>query len=68
MHRATFGPEHPNTALSLNNMATVYLAKGDIVKAHELLAKAVAIARATLGPDHPHTRQFSQNLALARVS
>ena len=57
------GPDHPDTANSLNNLATVLRAQGDLATARTLLERALAIRETRLGPDHPHTAQSRWNLA-----
>ena len=44
------GPEHPDTALSLNNLAFLYRDQGRLVEAASLLQRALAISEAALGP------------------
>ena len=47
------GPEHPDTAASLNNLAALYYAMGDYAKAEPLYRRALAIYEKALGPEHP---------------
>ena len=47
------GPEHPNVATSLNNLAALYKAKGQFADAEPLYQRALAIREKVLGPDHP---------------
>ena len=56
------GPEHPTTALSLNNLAALLYAQGDYAAARPLLERALQITEQVLGPDHPHTRTVRANL------
>ena len=57
------GPEHPDTAQSLNNLAELYRAMGDYAKAEPLYRRALAIREKALGPEHPDTAQSVNNLA-----
>ena len=51
----TLGPDHPDTAQSLNTLAEVYGEQGQYAEATRLLKRALAIHEKTLGPDHPIT-------------
>jgi CHAT domain-containing protein/Tfp pilus assembly protein PilF len=57
------GPDHPDTARSLNNLALLYEARGAYAKAEPLLERALAITERVLGPDHPNTAKALANLA-----
>ena len=57
------GPEHPDTATSLNNLAVLYQAMGEYAKAEPLLQEALRIRQKVLGPEHPDTAQSLNNLA-----
>jgi tetratricopeptide (TPR) repeat protein/pimeloyl-ACP methyl ester carboxylesterase len=59
----TLGPEHPDTATSLNNLATLLQDQGDLAGARPLFERALAISEKTLGPDHPETATSLNNLA-----
>ena len=56
------GPDHPDTAQSLNNLAELYHSQGRLNEAEPLLQRALAIAEQALGPAHPHTRTVRANL------
>ena len=49
----TFGPEHPDVATSLNNLALLYQAQGRYAEAEPLLQRALQIRQRVLGPKHP---------------
>ena len=49
------GADHPDTATSLSNLATVLADQGDLDGARALLERALAIREGRLGPDHPTT-------------
>ena len=57
------GPEHPSTATSLNNLALLLNARGDLGGARPLFERALAIDEMALGPEHPDTAQSLNNLA-----
>ena len=57
------GPEHPNTATSLNNLAVLYDTQGLYAQAEPLYQRALAIREQVLGPEHPHTASSLNNLA-----
>ena len=44
------GPEHPDVAISLNNLALLYRAQGRYAEAEPLLKRALAISEKALGP------------------
>jgi CHAT domain-containing protein len=47
------GPDHPEVATSLMNVAVVRARAGDPAGAKQILERALAIREASLGPDHP---------------
>ena len=57
------GPDHPDTALSLNNLAVLYWYQGRLAEAGPLCERALAIFERALGPDHPDTALSLNNLA-----
>ena len=57
------GPEHPDTATSLNNLAGLYRDTGAYTKAEPLYSRALAIREKVLGPEHPDTATSLNNLA-----
>jgi tetratricopeptide (TPR) repeat protein len=57
------GPDHPDTAHSLNNLANVLRAQGDLDRARTLHQRALAIYETRLGTDHPSTVRSRRNLA-----
>ncbi len=60
---ATFGPEHPNVATSLNNLAEVYRAQGKYAEAEPLYKRSLAIREKALGPEHPDVATSLENYA-----
>jgi len=57
------GPDHPDVAVSLNNLALLYKTQGDYAKAEPLYKRSLAILEKTLGPDHPKVATCLENLA-----
>ena len=58
-----FGPDHPDTATSLNNLAKLYRSQGRYEAAEPLLRRSLAIREQVLGADHPATAASLNNLA-----
>jgi tetratricopeptide (TPR) repeat protein len=59
----TLGPEHPLTAMSLDNLASLLRERGDLASARPLCERALTIREKTLGPEHPLTAVSLDNLA-----
>jgi tetratricopeptide (TPR) repeat protein len=57
------GPDHPDTAISLNNLALLYASQGRYGSAEPLYQRALAIREQALGPDHADTATSLNNLA-----
>jgi CHAT domain-containing protein/tetratricopeptide (TPR) repeat protein len=65
----TLGPDDPNTATALNDLAELYRVTGAYAKAEALFQQALQIYQKGLGPDHPYTASALNNLAeLYRVT
>jgi len=58
----TLGPDHPQVATNLRNLAVLLGKRGDYAAAEPLLRRALAIDEKALGPDHPTTRMTRTNL------
>jgi tetratricopeptide (TPR) repeat protein len=58
------GAEHPGTAVSLNNLATLLQDQGDFVGARKLFERALAIDEKFYGSDHPEVATVLNNLAV----
>ncbi len=58
------GPEHPDVARSLNNLAMVYTDQGKYEEAEPLYQRSLAIEEKALGPEHPQVATSLNNLAL----
>jgi tetratricopeptide (TPR) repeat protein/tRNA A-37 threonylcarbamoyl transferase component Bud32 len=59
----TFGPEHLNTALTINNLANFYSDSGDYAKAEPLYQRSLKIREKVLGPEDPKTADSLNDLA-----
>lgn len=60
---STLGREHPDVAISLNNLALLYHTLGSYAEAGQLYSRSLAIREKVLGPDHPDVAQSLNNLA-----
>jgi tetratricopeptide (TPR) repeat protein len=56
------GPDHPDTAVSLNNLGNLLQAMGKLAAARPYYERALAIREKALGPDHHDTAQSLNNL------
>ena len=61
---AQLGPDHPDTATSLNNLALLYKSMGRYGEAEPLFQRALVISKAHLGSDHLDTATSLNNLAV----
>jgi hypothetical protein len=61
------GSEHPDTLISLNNLAHLYETQGRRREAEELFLRAVTGAEKVLGWEHPNTKTYRANLELLRA-
>ena len=57
------GPDHPDTAPSLNNLAELSGPRAGTGRRSRCYRRALAIREKALGPDHPDTAQSLNNLA-----
>ena len=62
------GPDHPDVATSLNNLALPYASRGQYEQAEPLYLRSLAIWEKTLGPDDPSVAASLNNLAMLYVS
>ena len=65
--QTVYGPEHPDTAGDMNNLAELYRRTGDYAKAEPLYQEALKIQQKILGPDHPSTAISLSNLTLLEL-
>ena len=57
------GPEHPDAAMTLNNLAAFYKSVEKYVEAESLYQRALAIFEVCLGPTHPKVVTCLRNYA-----
>ncbi|GAX44548.1 NB-ARC domain-containing protein [Tolypothrix sp. NIES-4075] len=62
--RASLGEEHPDFAMSLNNLALLYKSQGRYSEAEPLYIQALALLKRLLGEEHPDVATSLNNLAL----
>ena len=60
----TLGPDHPDVALSLGNLAELLINQEQYASAEPLIRRSQAIWEEALGPDHPEVATSINNLAL----
>ena len=60
---ASYGPDHPDVAIDLNNLAQLLQATNRLGEAEPLMRRALAIDEASYGPDHPNVAIRLNNLA-----
>ncbi len=63
IYEKVLGPEHPDTASSLNNLAGLLKDQGEYAEARPLYERALEICERVLGPEHPNTNVIRWNLA-----
>ena len=49
----SYGPEHPDVARDLNNLAQLLQATNRLAEAEPLMRRALAIDEQSYGPEHP---------------
>ncbi len=57
------GPDHPNTLMSMNNLAWLLEQEGKTAEAEKLFREVGEIQRRVLGPEHPDTLRTMFNVA-----
>ncbi len=63
IYEKVLGPEHPDTALSLNNLGGLLYAQDNLTGSRPLYERALAIREKVLGPEHPDTATSLNSLA-----
>ena len=63
INEKVLGPEHPDVASSLNNLAELYRAQGKYAEAEPLYKRSLAIREKVLGPEHPDVAVVYRNMA-----
>ncbi|RLK22586.1 tetratricopeptide repeat protein [Micromonospora sp. M71_S20] len=61
--RRVLGDDHPDTLVSVSNLAGAYRAAGDLGRAMPLFERVLTDSRRVLGDDHPDTLVSASNLA-----
>ncbi|OYW74057.1 MAG: hypothetical protein B7Z37_19280 [Verrucomicrobia bacterium 12-59-8] len=59
----SYGAEHPDVAIRLNNLATLLQATNRLAEAEPLMRRALQIDEASYGPEHPDVAIDLNNLA-----
>jgi tetratricopeptide (TPR) repeat protein len=67
IRKKALGPEHPDTANSLNNLASLYSRIGDYANPEPLFQEAVQLNKKLLGRDHPDTATSLYSFALVKL-
>ena len=63
IHENVLGPNHPEVAMSLNNLALLYTHQGRYADAEPLYKRSLSINEELLGADHPNVGMVLNNLA-----
>ena len=58
-----YGPDHPDVAIALSNLAFLLKATNRLDEAEPLYRRALAIVERSLGPDHPDVARTLNNLS-----
>ncbi len=58
-----FGPDHPDLATDLNNLALLYEAQGRYAEVEPLYQRSLTIVEKALGPEHPNVATSIENYA-----
>jgi tetratricopeptide (TPR) repeat protein len=59
---ASYGPDHPEVATTVNNLGNVLQDLGDLAGARAAFERALTIGEASYGPDHPEVATTVNNL------
>ena len=65
--KLTLGDEHPDTLVSINNLAALLHTQGKLSEAEPLFREALSARKRTLGGEHPFTLGSINNLAVVLV-
>jgi tetratricopeptide (TPR) repeat protein len=63
INEESYGPDHSNVGICLNNLAHLLQTTNRLADAELLLRRALAIQEKTYGPDHPEAASTLHNLA-----
>ncbi|KAF2627622.1 kinesin light chain 1 [Macroventuria anomochaeta] len=61
----TIGPEHPDTLISMNEIAVALSDQGKYAEAKKMHRETLELGKKVLGEEHPHTLTSMNNVALA---
>jgi pentatricopeptide repeat protein len=64
--KRVLGLEHPDTLISMNDLASTYGKKGRWDEAEELFVQVMETHKRVLGPEHPRTLTSMNNLSVTR--
>ena len=62
IHEKILGPDHPDLAKSLNNLAGLYFDKSRLTEAEPLYRRSIAILKKARGQDNPDVATIIENL------
>ncbi len=63
LNEEAFGPDHPDVARHLNNLAQILQETNRLAEAEHLVRRALAINQRSFGPDHPNVARDLNTLA-----
>ena len=61
--KVKLGPDHPDTLMTMNNLAGCYMQSGNLDQALPLMKETLELLKAKVGADHPNTIRTMNNLA-----
>lgn len=64
MRQRVLGPDHPDCAQSLNNLAALHTEKREYETAEDMYERALEIRKKALSPDHPSLAYTLKHLAM----
>ena len=64
IQRRVLGPDHPDTARSINRLAGTLVSEGRNTEAEKLYRESLDIRRRILGPEHEETLSTMLNLSM----
>lgn len=64
MRQRVLGPDHPDCAQSLNNLAALHTERRDYDLAENMYERALEIRKKALSPDHPSLAYTLKHLAM----
>lgn len=64
MRQRVLGPDHPDCAQSLNNLAALHTERREYETAEDMYERALDIRKKALSPDHPSLAYTLKHLAM----